>query len=80
MVFTSVSHLCFTLGVFLEQHYFTVRAPVRASVVRPYVRHALLQKHWAEFNQTCYITSPNGKGVQEQHYFSVRPVVRVSVV
>ena len=26
---------------------------------------------WAEFNQTCYMTSPHGKGVREQHYFSV---------
>ena len=32
-----------------------------------------LLNHWAEFNQTCYITSPYGKGVPEQHYFSVRP-------
>ena len=31
----------------------------------------LLLNHWAEFNQTCYITSPRGKGVQEQLYFSV---------
>ena len=34
--------------------------------------HYLLLNHWAEFNQTCYITSPHGKGVQEQYYFSVR--------
>ena len=25
---------------------------------------------WAEFNQTCYMTSPHGTGVREQHYFS----------
>ena len=25
--------------------------------------------------QTCYITSPHGKGVREQHYFSVRPSI-----
>ena len=31
----------------------------------------LLLNHWAELNQTCYITSPHGKGVQEEHYFSV---------
>ena len=31
--------------------------------------------HWAEFNQTCYITSPHGKGVREQHYFSVHPSI-----
>ena len=31
----------------------------------------LLLNHWAEFSQTCYITFPHGKGVQEQHYFSV---------
>ena len=29
----------------------------------------LLLNHWMEFHQTCYITSPHGKGVQEQHYF-----------
>ena len=33
----------------------------------------LLLTHWAEFNQTCFITSPHGKGVQEQHYFSMLP-------
>ena len=33
----------------------------------------LLLNHWVEFNQTCYITSPHSKGLQEQHYFSVRP-------
>ena len=33
----------------------------------------LLLNHLAEFYQTCYITSPHGKGVREQHYFSVRP-------
>ena len=32
--------------------------------------HYLLN-HWAEFNQTCYITSPHGKDVRKQHYFSV---------
>ena len=25
----------------------------------------LLQNHWGEFNQTCYMTSPCGKNVQE---------------
>ena len=29
----------------------------------------LLLNYWAEFNQTCYITSPHSKGVQEQHFF-----------
>ena len=29
----------------------------------------LLLNHWVEFYQTCYITSPHGKGVQEQHFF-----------
>ena len=33
----------------------------------------LLLNHWAEFNQTCYITFPHGKNVQEQHYFSICP-------
>ena len=33
----------------------------------------LLLNLWVEFYQTCYITSPHGKGVQEQHYFSVCP-------
>ena len=29
----------------------------------------LLLNHLMEYNLTCYITSPYGKGVQEQHYF-----------
>ena len=29
----------------------------------------LLLNHRVEFNQTCYITSPHGKGVREQHFF-----------
>ena len=32
----------------------------------------LLLNHWAEFNQTLYITSSHCKGVREQHYFSMR--------
>ena len=28
-----------------------------------------LLKHWADFSQTCYITSPHDKGVQKQHFF-----------
>ena len=28
-----------------------------------------LLNHWVEFNQTCYIISPHGEGVQEQHDF-----------
>ena len=36
--------------------------------------------HWAEFSQTCYITFPHCKGVQEQHYFLVcRSSVRLFV-
>ena len=27
--------------------------------------YLLLLNHWAEFHETCYITSPHGKGVQE---------------
>ena len=34
--------------------------------------HYLLN-HWAEFNQSCYITSPHGKVVRKQHHFTVRP-------
>ena len=30
----------------------------------------LFLNHWAEFNQTCYITSLHGKDVREQHFFS----------
>ena len=29
----------------------------------------LFLNHWVEFNQTCYITCPHGKGVREQHFF-----------
>ena len=38
----------------------------------PSVRHpsicpsGYLPYHWAEFNQTCYMTSPDDKGVEEQ--------------
>ena len=32
--------------------------------------------HHVNSYQTCYITSPHGKGVQEQHYFSVCPSIR----
>ena len=35
--------------------------------------------HRVEFNQTCYITSPHGKGVREQHHFSACPSVRASI-
>ena len=31
----------------------------------------LLLNHWAESNQTCYMTSPHGKSVREQYYFSI---------
>ena len=44
------------------------------------VSHYLLLNHWAEFNQTCYITSPHGKNVLEQHYFSLCPSVLPSSV
>ena len=36
----------------------------------------LLLNHWAEFNQTCYITSPNGKGCDSNIIF---PCVRPSI-
>ena len=35
--------------------------------------HTLPINHWAEFYQTCFITSPHGKCMREQHYFSVHP-------
>ena len=34
--------------------------------------HCLLNLQ-EEFNQTSYISSPHGKGVQKQHFFSVPP-------
>ena len=37
--------------------------------------HYLLLNQWVEFNQTCYITFPHGKGLQEQHYFLLRSSV-----
>ena len=41
-----------------------------ACVRRPFIcpSRYLLLNHQVEFNQTCYITSPHGKGVREQHY------------
>ena len=53
----------------LEQHYFSVYMCVRRPSICPSCY--LLQNHWAEFNHTCYMTSPHGKGVQEQ----VRPSI-----
>ena len=35
----------------------------------------LLLTQLAEFNKTCGMASPLGKGVQEQHYFSVRHTI-----
>ena len=54
--------------------------------VRPSVRRSICLSRYlllnckAEFNQTCFITSPHGKGVREQHYFSVCPSVHASGV
>ena len=44
-----------------------VNASVRPS------RYILLNL-WPEFNQTCYMTSPRGKGVREQHHFLPCPM------
>ena len=33
---------------------------------------SLILNHWAEFNTTCYMTSPHSKGGQKQYYFTVR--------
>ena len=35
--------------------------------------------HWMEFNQTCYMTFPPGKGMGELHYFSVCPFACPSI-
>ena len=49
------------------------------SCIRPSMRplsncpSRYLQNHRTEFNQTCDITSPVGKGAREQQYFSARP-------
>ena len=39
----------------------------------------LLLNDWAEFNQTCYMTSPSGMGVQKQHNFSVHLSLHLSI-
>ena len=59
-----VVRLCESNIIFLCLH-----VSIRAFVVHPSVCHLL--NHWAKFNQTCYITTPHGKGVREQHYFFV---------
>ena len=41
---------------------------------------SLFLNHWVEFNQTCCMTSPNGKAVREQHYFSICPFVMLLTV
>ena len=55
--------------------YEIVNASVTPSVCPPAHPSACLSicllNYWAEFNQTCYMTSPHGKGVLEQNYFSV---------
>ena len=50
----------------------------KSNIIFPCVCHPpicppryLLQNHWAEFNQTCYMTFPHGKGVRAQYNFSV---------
>ena len=55
----------------MREHYFSVHpsvcpASVHLSVTLSFPKP---QWHWAEFNQTCYINSPYGKGVREQHIF-----------
>ena len=72
----------FFVCVFFKAMGILLTPPTVSSSVRPSVclSRYLLLHHWAEFYQTCYITSPHGKGVQEKHYFSVRASVRASVV
>ena len=36
--------------------------------------------HGPEFNQSCYMSLPHGKGMQEQHYFCVLPSIRPASV
>ena len=62
-----------------EQYYFSVRASVHPSPVHLFVM-LFPAKPWAEFNQTCYVTSPHGKSVREQHYFSMHLSIRASVL
>ena len=52
-------------SVELKSNGNIVNAIVRLSVC---LSCYLLLNHRAEFYQTCYITSPHGKDVQEQHY------------
>ena len=46
------------------------------SIIRPSICPScyLLLNPLAEFNRTCYISSPHCKGVREQHYFFVHPL------
>ena len=38
--------------------------------------HYLLLNQWAEYNQTCYMTTPHGKDVREQYIFlSIRHTI-----
>ena len=43
----------------------SIRPPVRLSV-----------RHTISSNQTCYMTSPQGKGIREQHSFFMHPCVQ----
>ena len=58
-------------------HLVHVRA-CESNIIFPSVRPScyLLLNHR---NQTCYLTSPSGKGVRKQHYFSVCPSVRHAI-
>ena len=58
-------------------HYFPcVRPSVCPSICPSWY---LLLNHWAEFNQTCYMISPYGKGVREQARPSVSHAIPTSV-
>ena len=60
---------------------FMVRVCESNNIFRTFVRPScyLFLVHWAEFNQTFFITSPYGKGVREQCFY-MRPSFRISIV
>ena len=65
-----------------ESNIFFFLCSILPFVHRPFIcpSRYLLLNNWAEFNQTCYITFPHGKGKRELNYIIVHPSFRVSIV
>ena len=68
------------LGILSHKIYTVIPTNVHLTnfvslTIRP---SCYLLNHWAEFYQTCYITSPHSKGVPEENYLSMPLSVHLS--